>query len=173
MGLRPRLVLRRRGGRKYLTRWGWSTRFGGIFLHRMDSADPGVDLHDHPWPFLSVILRGYYVELTSKVDEAVMRARLAERFHTGPTRFGTFKDVLGRGMPVKRTRFNWLGLGRAHRIVVVEPGTLTLVFHGPRRRDRKTERSSWGFFTRDGWVDELTYAETDERDIEAEGRTDR
>lgn len=47
----------------YLTRWRIiQTPFGGIYLHRLDGPDPRTTLHDHPWPFISFVVRGGYVE---------------------------------------------------------------------------------------------------------------
>ena len=34
----------------------------GIYLHRLGTPDPRDTLHDHPWPFLSLVLRGGYTE---------------------------------------------------------------------------------------------------------------
>lgn len=49
--------------RNYLTRWRVvQTPWFGLYLHRLDGPDPRPTLHDHPWPFLSVVLRGGYVE---------------------------------------------------------------------------------------------------------------
>ena len=36
-----------------------------IFIHRFLKSDPD-DLHDHPWPFITVILKGGYWEYTPK-----------------------------------------------------------------------------------------------------------
>lgn len=36
-----------------------------IFIHRFLKSDPD-DLHDHPWPFISIILKGGYWEHTPK-----------------------------------------------------------------------------------------------------------
>lgn len=36
-----------------------------IFIHRFLKSDPD-DLHDHPWPFMTVILKGGYWEHTPK-----------------------------------------------------------------------------------------------------------
>ncbi|HEX7276291.1 MAG TPA: hypothetical protein VF244_02860 [Acidimicrobiales bacterium] len=46
----------------------------GVYLHRFDGPDPRATLHDHPWAFTSIVLRGGYVErrlnpLTMEVDE--------------------------------------------------------------------------------------------------------
>lgn len=174
MGLNPRMVLKRSDGTTYLTRWGISTRFGGLFVHRMDSGDPGIDLHDHPWPFVSFIPWGWYIELTCPTDEAVMTAQFARRFSSGPTKFFEFKDSISRGKPVRRKWFNVMTKKKCHRVAVVVPGTYTIVLHGPRRRDRKGERSTWGFYTPDGWVDELTHAERYDHDlVRVAGRVDR
>lgn len=55
----------------------------------------------------------------------------------------------------KRWSWHTMRLDQAHRIVDVEPGTLTLCPHGPQRR------SKWGFFlpTPGGWLDEHAYDE--------------
>lgn len=50
----------------YLTRWRIiQTPWFGIYLHRMDGPDSRATLHDHPWPFVSFILRGGYDETQS------------------------------------------------------------------------------------------------------------
>lgn len=51
------------------------TPWFGLYLHRFEGPDPRSTLHDHPWPFLSVVLRGGYIERrldpeTMEVDEA-------------------------------------------------------------------------------------------------------
>lgn len=59
----------------YLTRIRLvQTPLFGVYLHRFDGPDPRATLHDHPWPFLSLVLRGGYVErrldlMTMEVDE--------------------------------------------------------------------------------------------------------
>lgn len=47
----------------YMRRF-WLLRLGPlqIRLHHILAEDPGRDHHDHPWPFRSVILRGWYLE---------------------------------------------------------------------------------------------------------------
>jgi hypothetical protein len=60
----------------YLTRWRVvQTPWGGFYVHRYTGPDPRKTLHDHPWRFLSVVLRGGYVErrlnpVTMQVNEA-------------------------------------------------------------------------------------------------------
>ena len=58
-----RLDLRGPDGSTFLRRRGIEhERLGGLLLHFLDGPDPGLDLHDHPWPFATLILRGGYTE---------------------------------------------------------------------------------------------------------------
>lgn len=47
----------------YMRRW-WLLRLGPlqIRVHHIMSPDIGRDMHDHPWPFRTFILRGWYFE---------------------------------------------------------------------------------------------------------------
>lgn len=68
--------------RNYLTRWRLiQTPWFGIYIHRFDGPDPRETLHDHPWPFLSIVLFGGYIErrldpMTMYVDEARLVRRV-------------------------------------------------------------------------------------------------
>jgi hypothetical protein len=47
----------------YICRWRLvQTPQFGVYLHRIDMDDGSRPLHDHPWSFLSIILRGGYTE---------------------------------------------------------------------------------------------------------------
>lgn len=47
----------------YLTRWRIiQTPWCSLYLHRMDHPDSRPVLHDHPWSFASIVLRGGYEE---------------------------------------------------------------------------------------------------------------
>lgn len=47
----------------YLTRYRIiQTPWFSVYLHRMDGPDSRPTLHDHPWAFISLILRGGYRE---------------------------------------------------------------------------------------------------------------
>jgi hypothetical protein len=47
----------------YMRRY-WFARLGPLQMrvHHICAEDPGRDVHDHPWPFRTFILRGSYVE---------------------------------------------------------------------------------------------------------------
>lgn len=145
-GLYRRLTLRRSDGVVYLNRWGIATdRTGGVLLHKMDGPDPGIDLHDHPWWFVSIVLWGGYWEYRAEIREAPALARIAEEYASAQ-----------RGTPVRR---RWLSvqtmrLDECHTIFRLRRRTSwTLVIKGPRRRN-------WGFYLPTGYMPEKQYDET-------------
>lgn len=97
-----------------------------VFLHKFLKGDPD-DVHDHPWPYFTLILRGGYWEwvpvfntLGEKINEIkIWRA-------PGHWRFCSAKSY--------------------HRIEL-EPGVTawTLFVPGPKQRD-------WGFLVRNRWI---------------------
>lgn len=129
-----RFDIRDAEGSLYLRRWRvFSTPWFGVFVHKIVRPDNDRELHDHPWPFVSFVLRGGYVEqvpcrpcVDCEVDRHVrlFNAKLATSRH----------------------RITWL-----YRVP-----TWTLVLHGPRIRE-------WGFYTRDGWVQWQEFIEQRER----------
>lgn len=145
-GLYCRLTLRRADGRVYLNRWGIShDRIGGVLLHRMDAPDPGIDLHDHPWTFVSIVLWGGYTEHRADIRNAPEFATLAEEFPT-----------CTRGFPVERRPFSIkvMRLDECHTITDLHRRRCwTLVIKGPRRR-------KWGFYLPSGYMGEAQYDAT-------------
>ena len=159
----PRLVLRRTEDNvAYLTRWGIRTRWGNVYLHRFEGADPGADLHDHPWSFTSIILRGGYKEQRTECAHACRKADDARWWAEQAGDVGVSNAVRGRYVTHHgRFRVNRMPLTECHTIVTVKPGSITLVFTSPVRR-------SWGFYTADGFVDHVEYDHPN-RELVAEG----
>lgn len=154
--MRRRLRLRRSDGQVYLERWGLAhRRIGGVFLHRMTAPDPGLDLHDHPWTFLTVPLWGGYEEERLDGRRAQLWAKRSERLMEAAT--------LRRGKVEHRRAFRprRMRLDECHRITrLTRPAVWTLVLLGPVRR-------GWGFYTPDGFVDHEAYSQA-RRDLWAE-----
>ncbi len=100
----------------------------GIFLHHMHRSDHDRALHDHPWPFVSVVLRGGYREIH---DQTLDGSQVSLYHRPG--------SVLVRPAEWRHRFALYLNLD-------TEPDTeaWTLVFVG--RRSRR-----WGFFTPQGW----------------------
>lgn len=47
----------------YLTRWRiFQTPLCGVYLHKIGTPDPRDTLHNHPWAFTAIILKGGYLE---------------------------------------------------------------------------------------------------------------
>lgn len=161
-GLYRRLTLRRADGRVYLNRWGVQhPRLGAIFLHRMDAPDPGIDLHDHPWTFVTVILKGGYVEQRANIRHAVAQAWHAEN------------GVLlarGRTVTLRPGSVKMMRLDECHTIFrLLKEQSWSLVLAGP-------VRCKWGFYTPDGYLDEKRYDETvraGRRDLWSDQNTER
>lgn len=114
----------------YLLRW-WlipRNRIFNVYLHKFLRSDDDRALHDHPWCWCSILLRGSYLELTD-----------LENRRPGET-----------GWRVKRLSRGSIRFHRAvfaHRLVL-EPAAATcwtLFITGPRVRD-------WGFHCPQGWV---------------------
>lgn len=116
-------------GSLYLRRWAL-VRLGPVRLnlHHIVRSDEDRFLHDHPWDFTSLIIRGGYTEQTL--------------------------EVVPDGTNEPKIMYRWFGVGRilrrkaehAHRLELSpERCAWTLVLLGPRRR-------VWGFHATDGWV---------------------
>lgn len=143
-----RMTLRRADGDVYLDRWGiGAPKVGAIFLHRMEAPDPGVDLHDHPWTFISIVLAGGYIEERAHTRIACARAHAAERWPAPNRLRGTTE--YRRRWSIRRMR-----LDECHRVTeLLRRRSWSLVICGPVHRP-------WGFYLSDGWVDEHTYDTT-------------
>ncbi len=100
------------------------TPWFGVYLHWIYAPDRDRDPHDHPWPFVSWILRGGYTERVwvKMWHESVGFTRKRDRW-SGHTMSTTV----------------------AHSVTAVDPGTVTFVVVGRRCRQ-------WGFWTDQGWV---------------------
>lgn len=92
--------------------------------------------HDHPWWFISIILRGGYTEEVCTPDNFRMAGNvwIPEKYCS--IRFFNFK--------------NNTDLHRITSFRYPREGAWTLVLTGPIRRE-------WGFMTANGWVDRKAF----------------
>lgn len=111
----------------YLYRW-WlipRNRFLNVYLHLFMRSDEDRALHDHPWPWCSILLDGEYTEVSRPLPGSPLLQRW-ETFRAGSIRF-------------HRATF-------AHRLVLrPDRKCWTLFITGPRIRN-------WGFHCPKGWV---------------------
>jgi hypothetical protein len=97
-----------------------------IFLHKFLKSDPD-DVHDHPWNYFTIILKGGYWEWIPV-------------FNTLGEKFSEYRVWRGPGS------FRFGGMNNYHRIEL-EPGVnaWTLFFVGPKKRE-------WGFLVNNKWI---------------------
>lgn len=116
--------------RFWLFRPRWWTFFCGARVHHILRSDFDRHLHDHPWPFITVILKGGYFE-----ERPLFRDYPASLTH-------------------EPTVIHWHGPGSVllrsararHRLSLPQHrSTWTLFISGPRSQ-------SWGFYTKAGKV---------------------
>lgn len=120
----------------YLVRITLLSVFGfHVYLHVILRSDEDRALHDHPWPFLSIILAGGYWEhfegkRTWRKPWSVLRRRATDAHRIELEKESCDPFLLPSG--------EWIFVDTMRPAV-------SLVFTG--RRWRK-----WGFLTKDGWV---------------------
>ena len=97
-----------------------------VFLHKFLKSDPD-DVHDHPWPYATLILRGGYYEWIPQ-------------FNSEGEKIGEIRNWRGPG------HFCVCSATSYHRIELAEGVTCwTLFMPGPKQRD-------WGFLVRNQWI---------------------
>lgn len=117
-------------GDAYLLRWFLipRNRFFNIYLHCFLRSDDDRALHDHPWPWMSFIIRGSYTEHTIAAGGVHKR----RTYSAGALRFGlpwkAHRIEIEKIDPQKHDKLCW-----------------TIFITGPRIRQ-------WGFHCPDGWV---------------------
>ena len=136
---RYRLIPDRRTGSDYMHRYyiflkdrKWFPF--NITLHKIVRSDDPI-MHDHPWGYMTIILKGGYYEHTPYLNKE--GKQIAE-----------FIKWRGPGSVIyrKATDYHWLELDQ-------EKPTTTLFFMGSQERD-------WGFLLNNKWVYNETYLKT-------------
>jgi hypothetical protein len=128
---RKRIVMDRTSDEPYLERYYVflkdRTNFPfNIFLHKFLKSDPD-DVHDHPWPYATLILKGGYWEWRPQ-------------FNGNGEKIGEIAKWCGPGS------FRWAGANTFHRIELDPEVTCwTLFMPGAKQRD-------WGFLVKNKWV---------------------
>ena len=133
---RHRVIMDRQDDEPYLERYYLFLRDRqrfpfNVFLHRFLKGDPD-DVHDHPWPYATLILKGGYYEWIPQFDSQGRKS-------------SEIRHWRGPG------HFRICGAGSYHRIEL-KPGVTawTLFMPGPHRRE-------WGFLYNNHWVTHEEY----------------
>ena len=135
---RKRIIMDRQCNEPLLTRYYLflkdRKRFPfNVFLHKFHKGDPG-DVHDHPWPYFTLILAGGYYEWIPQ-------------FHNDGTMSCEIRKWRGPG------HFRFCSANSYHRIELKEGVTpWTLFMPGPQRQE-------WGFLVDNKWIHNDQYLE--------------
>jgi hypothetical protein len=133
---RKRIVMDRQSNEPYLERYYLFLKERknfpfNIFLHKFLKGDPD-DVHDHPWPYATLILKGGYYEWTAEFDENNIK-------------IGETKHWRGPG------HFRVCSANSFHRIELKPEVTAwTMFMPGPQKRE-------WGFLVNNKWVQHEQY----------------
>jgi len=135
---RKRIVMDRVNNEPYLERYyvflKERSKFPfNVFLHKFLKSDPD-DVHDHPWPYATLILKGGYWEWIPQ-------------FNNKGEKIGEIATWRGAG------HFRTSGATSYHRIELDPSVTCwTLFMPGPKQRE-------WGFWSKGRWVQWEQYLE--------------
>jgi hypothetical protein len=128
---RKRVVMDRTSDEPYLERYYLFLKEResfpfNVFLHKFLKSDPD-DVHDHPWPYATLILKGGYYEWIPQFDSQ-------------GNKFSEVAVWRGPG------HFRICGANSFHRIELDPSVTAwTLFMPGAKQRD-------WGFLVKNKWV---------------------
>jgi hypothetical protein len=129
--------------------FGWdATRFS-VKLHRFLPHADDRSVHDHPWAFYTLVLRGYYDDMAACPDcDGIGQGRIRE--HLTAYCFACHGQgvVLRERMSPGKLRFR--PATHSHRTRVGPRPCWTVVVTGPRVRD-------WGFWRGDRWWQHKDY----------------
>jgi len=133
---RYRVIMDRQDNEPYLERYYLflkdRNRFPfNVFLHKFLKGDPD-DVHDHPWPYATLILKGGYYEWIPQFNPDGTKSCEVRKWR-GPGHFRTCSPE------------------SYHRIELA-PGVTawTLFMPGPKQRD-------WGFLVKNKWIQHEQY----------------
>ena len=105
-----------------------------IFLHKFHKGDPG-DVHNHPWPYFTLILKGgYYEWIPQFYDDGTMSCEV--RKWRGPGHFRLCSANSYHRIELKEGVIPW-----------------TLFMPGPQKQE-------WGFLVKNKWTHNENYLET-------------
>lgn len=133
---RHRVIMDRQADEPYLERYYVflkdRKRFPfNVFIHKFLKSDPD-DVHDHPWPYATLILKGGYYEWIPEFDS------------TGK-KIGEVRHWRGPG------HFRVCSANSYHRIELNPNVTAwTMFMPGPQKRE-------WGFLVKDKWIESEMY----------------
>jgi hypothetical protein len=136
---RKRIVMDRQSNEPYLERYYIFLKDRkhfpfNVFIHKFLKSDPD-DVHDHPWPYATLILKGGYWEWIPQ-------------FNSKGEKFSEIAKWRGPG------HFRTCSANSYHRIEL-DPSVecWTMFMPGPQKRE-------WGFLVNNNWIHNEEYLES-------------
>lgn len=128
---RRRIIMDRQSNEPYLERYYLFLKKRqyfpfNIFLHKFIKGDPD-DVHDHPWPYATLILKGGYYEWIPEFDSQGNKTGEV-KYWRGPGHFRLSRSTSYHRIELKDAVTAW-----------------TLFMPGPHRRE-------WGFLVNNKWI---------------------
>lgn len=128
---RKRIVMDRQCNEPYLERYYLFLKDRkkfpfNVFLHKFIKGDPD-DVHDHPWPYATLILKGGYYEWTAEFNSQGEKVREVRHWR-GPGHFRICSANTFHRIELKESVAAW-----------------TLFMPGPQQRE-------WGFLVDNKWI---------------------
>jgi hypothetical protein len=133
---RKRVILDRQSQEPYLERYYLFLKERkyfpfNVFIHKFLRSDPD-DVHDHPWPYATLILKGGYWEYTPVFDKQGKMIGEQQKWR-GPGHFRVSSATSYHRIEIEKDVECW-----------------TLFMPGPQRRE-------WGFLVNNKWVENNEY----------------
>jgi len=133
---RHRIIMDRENNEPYLERYYIFLRDRtwfpfNVFIHKFIKSDPD-DVHDHPWPYATLILKGGYYEWVPVFDEDG-RISGETRHWRGPGHFRVCSATSYHRIELNPSVTAW-----------------TMFMPGPQRRE-------WGFLVNNRWIHNEKY----------------
>lgn len=125
----------------YMRRWVFNFGLGSIRVHHWSASDDPRHMHDHPWWFLTFVVRGGYTDVSTQGVPCLAPEDCPYDCEKKPCleRVETRRDHLRA--PAVRFR----PALHAHTVEIDEGGCWTVMLTGKHSRD-------WGFHTPMGWL---------------------
>jgi len=144
---KPKRIIEREKGQTLLERWNiFECRFFSIKIHKLVGSDAACH-HDHPWAFITFLLKGGYVEYTPADGQS--KPEFNQHFEYNEDVKG-LRLVSEKGKVYSRFSLLYRPSYYAHRLEIHQPVT-TLVITFKKVRN-------WGFYTQKGWVHWFDYS---------------
>lgn len=132
----------------YLKRWVFNFGLFAIRLHRWYSSDDPRYMHDHPWGFWTLVLKGGYYDVT-KCDKCNGTGKdyldHSDHYINGFGNCGNCGGTSKLYEKLTKGSFKYRPPNHLHTVQTLPGGATTLIFNGPHRR-------KWGFWVEGRFV---------------------